>query len=154
MTFVPTNVTSGTFTYTINGATVTKSIQRQPLTSDNYSGTYRAAYTTVRTGCTDPALNVPYTDIWTFAINHNGTAITVGTKDSSGGTCTLTGSSYVQLGRAGSFSGNYTCSDGDHGGVAMSDMNNGIRRFFGRLIFISSHVGCSSQGVIAGVLPN
>ena len=57
MTFVLTTVTSGQLRYSVDGVVVTKAVQRQPLTLDNYSGNYTATVTATTSGCINPADN-------------------------------------------------------------------------------------------------
>ena len=66
-TFTPTSAITGTLVYNVDSVTVTKSIQRQTLTSIPLGGAYRGAYRSVYVNCNDSALNGPvvYDSFWT-----------------------------------------------------------------------------------------
>jgi hypothetical protein len=54
LAFSPPSVTKATLIYSVNGVVVTKAIQRQTLTFDNFGGTYHGMFNQVLT-CTNPA---------------------------------------------------------------------------------------------------
>jgi hypothetical protein len=91
--FSPINAYQGTLSYTLtSGPTVTKSIERQSLTTitlgGNYTGGQSGAYST----CGDASLNGEYTDTYTLNIaQSNGSATLTFTYNLAGATCTLTG---------------------------------------------------------------
>jgi len=150
MTFALTGVNTGTLVYSVDGVVVFEAMERQPLTLDDYSGNYGAAVTATRTGCFESANNGTSFELVSVNIDQRETAMTIKTLDSIGVTCTSTGA-YSQAGRMGRFNGNYTCTNGDFGATAASEMNNGIRRVYARAFFASTLTGCHSQGHIAGV---
>jgi hypothetical protein len=66
-TFTPTSAITGTLAYNVNSVSVTKSIQRQTLTTIPLGGSYRGAYRSVYSNCNDSSLNGPvvYDSRWT-----------------------------------------------------------------------------------------
>lgn len=152
MSFSPANVSSGLFTYTVDGVAVAKAIQRQPLTTDNYNGTYSAVATQTISGCNDPTKNGTVTSGLQVDITQNGQAMTVKLTNPNASTCTSTGA-YSQLGRMGKFTGPYSCTSGQVGTLTLSEMNNVPYMFTAVIQTQSSNVGCAADGEIAGVIP-
>jgi hypothetical protein len=66
-TFTPTSAITGTLAYNVNSVSVTKSIQRQTLTTIPLGGSYRGAYQSIYSNCNDSSLNGPitYDSRWT-----------------------------------------------------------------------------------------
>ena len=75
MTFVLTSVSTGQLTYSVDGVVVNKSVQRQPLTLDNYNGTYVAYLTQTISGCNNPENNGKLTDARAISITQNGSRL-------------------------------------------------------------------------------
>lgn len=134
----------GTLTYSVNGVDVTKSLTRQPIGTDDYSGTYNGALHFATASCNNPADNGPTDDHTAITITQNGAAFTLALTDFS---CTLTGT-YEQNGQFGSASGNYTCPDGDAGTFQLANM---IVAPYGMLAVLSASsntTGCQTTGQI------
>jgi len=153
MTFVATSSDTGQFTYSVDGVIVNKAVQRQPLTLDNYNGTYEAIEILHVAGCSNPAGNGDHTRQHTVLITQNGAAMTItfGTLGIPGGSCTATGT-YSQLGRMGQFVGTYACPSSETGVYALSEMNNSYRQFSARVGKSSSNMGCKSVGQTTGLV--
>ena len=84
-TFTPANSYSGSFVYNVNTVVVSKQIQRQTLTAIPVGGTYRGAYQSVFTNCTNAADNGPitYDSTWTVTQTAGGAiTLAVVSKDS------------------------------------------------------------------------
>jgi hypothetical protein len=159
MTFVLTSVNTGQLSYSIAGAPVSKSVQRQPLTLDNYNGTFASVLTLNTSGCTDPANNnksstgtllvtttqneATMSQSWNFL--DSATAPTI---------CTYNGT-YSQLGRMGQFTSTWTCPTGGSGTMTMYQMTNEPNTFMARVNVVNtaSSSGCKSDGEIVGVIP-
>ncbi|HZQ61793.1 MAG TPA: hypothetical protein VFC24_10615 [Casimicrobiaceae bacterium] len=58
-TFQPTDAYHATLTYTVNGVTVSKSLQRQSLTAYEMTGRFSGSAAGAITACPDPTLNDP-----------------------------------------------------------------------------------------------
>jgi hypothetical protein len=137
----------GTLTYSVSGVNVTKSLVRQPIGSDDYTGTYNAGLHLVDSGCTNPAKNGPIDGGDTLAITHIGAAITLMFVKTG---CTL-GGTYGQNGQFGTASGNYSCSSGDMGTFTLSNMNVTPYSMSALLSTSSTVDGCQGGGQIGGV---
>ena len=140
MTFVLTSVSTGLLTYSINGVIVNKSLQRQPLTLDNYNGTFAGILTLTATKCTDPANNnLGTTGSLLVTTTQSGTTMSqVWNLGST--TCTYNGA-YSQLGRMGSFASTWSCASGGSGTMTMSQMTNEPSMFMARVAIVSSANG-------------
>jgi hypothetical protein len=66
-TFSPTSAITGTLAYNVGAVSVTKSIQRQTLTTIPIGGSYQGTYRSVYSNCNDSSLNGPviYDSKWT-----------------------------------------------------------------------------------------
>ena len=150
MTFVLTSVNTGLLTYSINGITVNKSLQRQPLTLDNYSGTFAGVLTLAATNCTDPANNNPgTTGNVVVTTTQNGPTMSQ-SWNLGNTTCTYNGT-YSQLGRMGTFNSTWTCAAGGSGTMTMFQMTNQPGMFMGRFIIANTGNGCTINGELVGL---
>jgi hypothetical protein len=142
MTFTLTSSSTGQLNYTVDGVPVAKSVQRQPLTLDNYNGLYVAMLLQTNSGCYDPANNGEGVGALVLEISQDATAMTVRTEDPlSETTCNVTGT-YSQAGRMGKFVGSYSCSTGDSGAATFTEMTNTTQQFNARMTLTSSLFGC------------
>ena len=121
--------------------------------SPNYAGSYPALVTQTTTNCNNPALNGKSTGLIGMVIRHTGLSMSLLSLDLISGGCTADGV-YFQLGRVGRFQGNYTCSSGDYGSTDITEMNNLVAQFSGRIRRTSVLSGCISIGSIIGLIPN
>ena len=152
MTFVLTAVSNGELSYTVDGVPVNnKPVQRQPLTLDNYTGSYNAILSQTVTGCTNPANNGTSTINGTVNIAQNGTSILLTTSFGSG-SCTNNGT-YSQLGRMGTVQGTYSCTWGEMGTVTLFEMNIVPYMFTSRMETHSPNFGCNADAEIVGLYP-
>jgi hypothetical protein len=137
----------GTLTYSVNGVNVTKSLTRQPIGSDNYSGTYLAGTHLVVSGCHNPAENGVADGPSTVTITQNAGTLSLSLVEAG---CTLAGT-YTQNGQFGTASGSYSCTDGDTGTFGLSNM---IVTPYGMLALVSASStvsGCQNEGQFGGV---
>lgn len=153
MSFTPLNSDSGQLNYTIDGVTVTKAVQRQPLTLDDYNGVYAAVLTQTVTQCHDAARNGTDTQSIGVQITQSNGALQFDTANPAGDSCSFLGA-YTQKGRNGRVDGNYTCFAGDSGKATMTEMNNHVRQFSTRFRLVSSDLGCVTDGYVTGIVPN
>ncbi len=152
MTFVLTTVTSGQLTYSVDGVVVNKSVQRQTLTFDDYSGDYIVSVTQTVTGCTNSSDNGTSSGAVDVTITQNGQAMTLVGTYADTSSCTYTGT-YSQGGRMGQFSGNYACTWGEVGTATIFEMNNVPYMFTAKLQSSSTNFGCNTAAELAGVIP-
>jgi hypothetical protein len=152
MTFTFQTPDTGSLNYSVDGVVVNEALQRQPLTLDNYNGTYVAVLTQTVTGCFDTALNGTASDGIAVQVTQNGQAMAVQTV-TTGNACTATGT-YSQLGRNGRLLAPYACTDGEVGNADVFEMNNHVHQFNARIRLVSTNNGCTTTGRITGLIPD
>jgi hypothetical protein len=153
MTFTLTSATTGQLNYTVDGVAVAKSVQRQPLTLDDYNGTYIAVVIQTNSGCYDPADNGEGGGALLIDISQNATAMTMRTEDPLvENTCTVSGT-YAQAGRMGRFAGSYSCSTGDSGTATFAEMTNSTQQFSAKATLTSALFGCVMSMRMTAIAP-
>jgi len=150
MTWYGITVTTGNLTYTVDGAFVAKSLTRQVLANEDYSGHYGGGVHQLATVCDNPALDGTTEPVGVLNITQNGNAVTLSTVPASGGSCSYSGS-LTQSGQMGAVSGNYACSSGDVGTFQLFEMQVNITGVTGRFTARSSAAGCTFTGWFGGV---
>ena len=153
MSFVFASATTGTMTYTVNGASVTKSIVRQSWGSDVLSGTYVGAVRGFGPNCGTTGVRVP----GTLTVSHTPPTISM-TLDfnvpPNSGRCSYQGT-YSQVGSAGSISGGaYHCdvngvANAVTGSFTVDEIRATRNGWLGRLAVVSPQ--CNYNGYIGGV---
>lgn len=146
-TFTANNIYSANLTYTINGNTVTKSLQRETLKNLNYSGAYTGALSLSLAACGGTQTVYEYGDI---IVNHAQDAISVVAKIADA-QCTFTGN-YVQNGSIGAAAGKFDCGSGFAGTFELNAMQWTIMGFTGSVSGVVQ--GCSFYGLIGGIVVN
>ena len=148
LTLAALTVTQATVTYSVNGVVVTKAIQRQTLTFDNFGGTYQGMFKQVMT-CTDPTQNGTFDVPVTVNIAHAGGAAFTLIWTGQAATCTFTGT-YGQSGRMGSVpTQSYSCTDGTAGTFQLFEMYVNVTGFSSRGTFQDQ--SCSATFHLGGV---
>jgi hypothetical protein len=152
--------TTATLSYTVNGVTVVKSIQRQTWKFDNLAGNYLGGLVANATGCTNSANNGGILIFGSsLAVSQNTSSnamtMTVGFFSSGGvaSSCTFNGT-YSQAGKLGTYTGTWGCTIGgsayNNGNFTMSEVSNTQRginaRFQG-----SDNLGCTYNGNFGGI---
>jgi hypothetical protein len=151
MTFALTDGDTGQLSYSVDGVFVSEPLQRQPLTLDDYNGSYMGYFTATRTNC--GARNGVFTSPIGISISQSGQSMTqVWTFPLDGNVCTNTGT-YSQLGRMGQFVADYTCTSGEFGTKTMYEMSNVPYMFTARFVDPGTGNGCTSNGEVSGVIP-
>lgn len=157
-TFSATSVTTATLTYSIDGVTVTKNIQRYAFNFLNLSGTYIGSFLALQHSCVNPAANGPFTGSGQFTITHNAsqqvTIVAVLSDNLHSFTCTYTGT-YGQDGRLGHISaGSYTCTDGHAGAFSATEIELASQGgILGRYSGTNIAPGCQLTGGFGGLKP-
>lgn len=134
----------GTLTYTVNGATVTKAVQRQTWAANDASGTFegRRVITAAGGGCMPGA--VPFS---AFQVTQSPTALAI--QGVLGGSSCRFDGDYTQQGRLGASKGSFVCDDGNAGSYSLSEIRATFYGFFAR--YSGTERGCSVEGRIGGV---
>jgi hypothetical protein len=106
---------TGTLTYSVDGATVTKTIQRFAFRNNDLSGNYVGGMVALSNNCQDPVNNNITADVHgLMTVTHSGNPRFVIEFSARNGTavCTFTGA-YVQEGKLGSIpNGTWACTGG------------------------------------------
>lgn len=157
VTFQATSPTTATVTYTADGVTVTKSIQRFLLANLNLSGAYIGSFLSAQHNCTNPAANgTLFNGSGQFTIVHNPPApqvtITAILSDNIVNfTCTYQGT-YSQLGRIGSIQGTYQCTSGQAGTWNANEIElSTLGGILGRYSATNVAPGCQITGGFGGL---
>jgi hypothetical protein len=151
MTFVLNSTVTGQLTYSVDDVVVARAVERQPLTLDDYNGTFNAYVTMTYTGCVNPAQNGDRTKAVNMTIAQNGTSMSQ--IWATGPTTCVHNGTYVQYGRSGSFNSTGSCSDGSTTAMSVYRMSNQPYAFMARYRADSSSTGCHEDGEIVGVVP-
>jgi hypothetical protein len=137
----------GTLTYSVNGVNVTKSLTRQPIRNDDFTGPYTVGLHFVATACSNPSKNGPTDGAGTMTVAQNGTAFSATLVELG---CTYSGT-YSQSGQFGSISGAFSCANGDAGTFNTAHMIVTPVGMVMRVSSASTSTGCQSTGQIGGV---
>jgi hypothetical protein len=125
-TFTPstTNAYQGILTLQVNGApTVTKSIERQTLTTINLAGAYNGGESGTYSGCAIPSNNFSFVDRYDLQVTQVNTGrATFVFNFARGGSCTIDGALEMHGQQYLVRSASYTCSDGLNTTAAMSEI--------------------------------
>jgi hypothetical protein len=150
MTFIVTDVDNGTLLYSVNGLVVTKSITRQTLVYENFSGTFVGLVNIVNSGCISPTINGTYSTPIGIVITHNGSSFGMTTVAPSGNTCSYSGN-YTQSGHMGNVLGSFSCTDGTAGSFHEFEMEVSEGGFTSRFA-AASNLCAATTGRIGGVV--
>ncbi|MEO7743358.1 MAG: hypothetical protein ABIR98_10500 [Usitatibacter sp.] len=152
MTFTFSSFSTGTLSYTVNGVTVNKAIQRQTFAGNNMAGNYIGGMTAVASSCASSADNgfALITGLLTVAHGSGNPSMRVDFRNNAGvsAQCTFTGP-YSAAGRLASITGTFTCTLGSNGTFTMTEVDvsrNGFTAAFtGRDQF------CTYNGFFGGI---
>lgn len=149
LTFRTASSSTATITYTVDGVSVIKNVERQTFRLQDFGGSYRGATIGTYAGCTSG--NGPYESPAIFTVTQNQRSIQVH-EAGSGYTCTYLGA-YEPSGNAGNASGSGTCSDGFAQNWTASEMKVGLDGFTAAF---TGRIGasCVFTGRIGGVRRN
>jgi hypothetical protein len=143
------SVTTANQTYADNGVTVTKRVEREVWSNENYSGNYGGGLVYDVTNC--GANNGHIEELGLVSIQQtNNTSMTIVEQVSTGGSCTYAGT-YSQLGHMGDVIGNFSCTNGNAGTFHMFEMEKNPSVMSGRFAATSTQ-GCQSTGHFGGIL--
>lgn len=140
------NLDQGTLTYTIDGVTVTKAVQRQTWADENFTGTYAGGFSVRSSNCNPSSLNGVHEQVGQMSVSQNGTSFAA--TISAGISCSYVGT-YDQVGKLGHVIGNYTCSDGTHGTFAAGDLTPTVNGFNGHIV--GQDQFCQWSGKVGGI---
>jgi hypothetical protein len=127
-------ISSGTFTYTVDGVTVTKPIERLGWKAENIAGRFLGATIGTASLCNSPGINGPFENHAEYTVTTApGFAVTIAEKGvNSIVNCTYNGT-YTQQGRMGEVRGAGFCNNGETLTFVASEIQVGVGYLFGRL---------------------
>lgn len=150
MSWTAQSVTTGTTSYSVDGVNVSKSVIRQSLAAEDYSGHFAGAMHLQRSGCVDPTKDVVAEEIGVFYVAQSAQTVTLTSFPLKGGSCAFAGT-LSQAGQMGAFAGPYTCSSGEDGSFAISEMQVNLSGMSARMTSQSPDLpSCVSSGWLGG----
>ena len=150
--FTATSVISGDLVYAVDGITITKSLVRQTLKTENITGNYLGGAATTQS-CTNPAFNGTFLQGVGVSLSQAGSSFQMATTDfETGRECAWAGT-YVQDGQVARVGGNYSCTSGEMGTFNFFEIQSSISGLMGRLSTVSTFSGatCNVTGRLAAV---
>jgi hypothetical protein len=148
VSFATGQIGSGAISYTVDGVSVTKSIERQTWRNENVGGVYVGGVTGTYAGC-GASRNGYFEAPITLTVVHDGAGTFTMREEGAGYSCNYAGA-YTQSGRMGQVQGSATCSDGSTPSFTASEVQGGLQGLTMRLA--SQYAGtCSFVGRIGGV---
>ena len=145
---------SGTLTYTVNNATVTKQIRRQTFRGRDLSGTYLGGLAAVGSGCAGGTARQVLTTGY-ISVAQSGNEVTFVVDFLSGGIqgrCTYAGE-FTPAGRLGTVTGVHTCRTGTNassGPFTMTEVDAG-KTVLGSVYSASDEICQSYAGFFGGL---
>jgi len=137
-----------TLTYSVDGVIVTKAVQRQLWTYEDFSGSYYGGLVYDQSGCANASNNGHIEELGPFQIVHAANNAFTINYQSPSGNCTATGT-YSQLGHMGSVDATYSCSYGVNGAMTLFELERTSSGMTGRLSAQSNL--CTVSGRLGGV---
>ncbi len=147
VSFALSSIDQATLSYSVDGVVVTRALERQTWTSEDYTGTYVGGFSIQLSSCNPASLNGLEEDAGTMSVSHNGSSISfvlTGTTD----TCSFTGT-YAQTGKLGQTQGSYSCASGISGTFSAAEMNPTISGFTARVN--GQNQFCDWSGTFGGI---
>jgi hypothetical protein len=152
MAFNFNSPTTGTLTYSVDGVTVTKSVQRQTFIANSLTGSYLGGLTAQSSACSS-GNNNPILIFNQFAVTHNAAnqitmPVQFFTGNGQGATCTFSGN-YTQAGKMGTITGTWNCTTGNAGAFSITQIDVTLHGWSGR--FSGNDQFCTYNGNFGGV---
>lgn len=148
MSFNAPKIASGTLIYSVNGVQVLKTIERQLLVYEDFSGSYAGVLGQKGTGLgCKPADSFDAANV-TVQIAQSTTAMTIVTN-ANGNQCTFPGT-YSQTGHFGGVIGSYTCTNGTGGTFDIFEMVRTHADFRARMS-VTPAIDCTIKGRMVGL---
>jgi hypothetical protein len=138
--------------YTVDGVQVSKSVTRQLLRNDDYTGVYSTIVTVTASHCSNSADNRTQTSAYTVRVDHNNAVFNLAGDFAHRAICNYNGP-YTQSGRIGSAGTSYSCVDGDEGSMSFFELIRRPGMFSGRFQGHSISDSCDYVGSLTGLVP-
>lgn len=152
LTFAPLSADTAALQYAVDGAAVTKTVTRQPLRGEDFTGRYSVLVQRVSTRCSDSGANRDETVAESVAVTQSGALIEMAwTSDHRA--CRFSGN-IMQVGTLAATSTAYTCSDGEEGTMAWFELTRRNGVVAGRFQGHGISNGCDYRGQFSGFTPS
>ena len=142
-TFNPRTLADGVLTYTVDGLTVSKTIQRFTFRVNRLGGSYWAALAGTASGCVG---NGAQTQTLPMQITHDSDSIVRIVLGSQGDSCVIDGN-YQQFGRLGFLTGRIQCNNGPIGDYSIAEIDASLSGITGQFSQVTGT--CRVDGNIA-----
>jgi hypothetical protein len=140
MTWSSADGATGSLTYAVGGMSVTKSVERQVLVFDDFSGKYSAAISVVNS-CA--GVRDQFADMTVTQVGQNVSLNWINQKNQS---CSFAGK-LTQAGQFGKVDGTFECTPiHDDGSFTFSELVVGKYTLSGRYTSIDEDTGCTNDG--------
>ncbi len=153
-TFRAESVTTATLTYTVDGVSTSKPVQRATIQSLPLTGNYLGAIVETDYNCTNPALNGKSTVAALLNVQQVNQQVTMAATITDGTrsvTCTY-GGTFNQAGRmVGISDGTFSCSSGASGAFMAYEIEVSPKGITGRFDLAVSGLGCLGTGTLGGL---
>jgi len=146
VSFTSASLGQATLTYSIDGVTVTKSLERQTWRAEDYTGTYAGVLSLRYSNCNPASLNGLSETAGIVTVSQTGSTFAVTLAGAT--VCTFSGT-YAQHGKLGQVNGSVACNNGTQGPFALVELTPTISGFNGRLIGQDQY--CQWSGFVGGV---
>ena len=146
-TFSLPSQNQGNLTYSVDGVAVSKMMQRQTWTNENYSGTYAGGYSIRLSSCVPSSLNGIQDVAGLLTVSQTGASVSMAAT-TTGASCNFSGT-YTQTGKLGDVSGTYSCTDGTHGAFEAFEMTPTVSGFTSRIV--GQNQFCNWSGYFGGI---
>lgn len=144
-TFTPQFEAQGSFAYTVNGTTVSKTIIRQTFKSPNIADSWQGVYRYNVSGCATASSNGAFNDVIVMDTSDTGTIVSGTLYRGSQAGCTFSGAK-TSYGKIIDVDGTYSCPSGDNGSFSMFNAEYMITALSMRLQLKSTTNGCLLDG--------
>jgi hypothetical protein len=153
MTFNFNTPTTAILTYSVDGVTVTKSIERQTFAPNNLAGAYKGGLTAIGSGCNPSTANGAILVFDQLTVSHSSTnqvsmPVQFFTSNGTSASCTFSGT-YTQAGKQGNIAGSWNCTTGNAGAFTISQIAVTVHGWNGR--FQGNDQFCTYNGYFGGV---
>ena len=147
LTFAASGSNAATLTYSVNGLTVSKSVQRQTFRGADINGTFIGASSGTWSGCGGPNDGLrEERATYSFTLSNTNVQFR---EDGNGFTCIYTGT-YTPTGRLGTMAGGGSCSDGTNQTFTASEVDVNTQAISMRFT-VNSGPTCKFNGRLGGV---
>lgn len=137
-----------TLTYSVDDVSVTKAVQRQLWTYEDFTGSYYGGLVSDQFNCANGSDNGHFEDLGAFQIDHPANNTFTLALQASSGNCTVVGN-YSQRGHMGTVEANYSCTFGVNGTMTLYELERTSAGMTGR--FVAENNACSVAGKLGGV---